>query len=218
MTRFHSFIVICNDRDRDSETNDGLTPTAESYKLGNSTGINRVRIDQGFRDASLLPIGRILFTRGTAQGPLRRCVLHCSLERRTAARQWRWGFGSFFLVFCLSALQGGDGVRIWDLQIYQQQGILPPSHVSRGPVACVTWVSGEDDPSSRVCYGTGLGYLVVCQVQPRVSDQSHSYLWKLKAPDPRILFETNCDWPRDHLHCRRRHDEGKLGPDCCRHS
>jgi WD40 repeat protein len=56
---------------------------------------------------------------------------------------------------------GGDGIKIWDLQTNQQQTRLPQSQGLRGPISCVQWLVRKDDSLDMLCYGTGLGYLVI---------------------------------------------------------
>ena len=39
-------------------------------------------------------------------------------------------------------------------------GCPKQSHIVRGPVSCITWVTARKDSCETLCYGTGLGYLV----------------------------------------------------------
>jgi WD40 repeat protein len=61
----------------------------------------------------------------------------------------------------LQTVTGGDGVRVWDLHTNRQ--LMPINHDvdSRGAVSYIKWLTRRDEPFDTMCYGTGLGFLVI---------------------------------------------------------
>jgi hypothetical protein len=40
-------------------------------------------------------------------------------------------------------------------------------HIVRGPISCIIWVTRRNDAYEALCYGTGLGYMVLWRQNPR---------------------------------------------------
>ena len=54
-----------------------------------------------------------------------------------------------------------DGVRLWDMMTELGIDTLGQDPVHRGPVSCIIRVTHPDELREVLCYGTGLGYLMV---------------------------------------------------------
>ncbi|KAF8574691.1 WD40 repeat-like protein [Ramaria rubella] len=61
----------------------------------------------------------------------------------------------------------GDSVKLWDIQSKTQLIAPKQNLLARGPVSCLTWINHRDDPNEHLCYGTALGYLVICAQNSR---------------------------------------------------
>jgi hypothetical protein len=59
------------------------------------------------------------------------------------------------------ACPGRDGVKIWDLISLQEiPGPIQTSQ-ARGQTSSLAWATRVEDECERLCYGTGLGYMVI---------------------------------------------------------
>lgn len=56
-----------------------------------------------------------------------------------------------------------------------------------GPVTCLQWLTQRDDPLETLCYGTGLGYFVVCRQVPDVRELDNVLKYLLR--DHQLLFQ-----------------------------
>src|SRR6266545_6266247 len=66
----------------------------------------------------------------------------------------------------LMASGGMDGVRIWDLKMFQEITISQQTLQERGQVSCILWITHKNKTFDMLCYGNALGYLVFLQHRP----------------------------------------------------
>ena len=57
--------------------------------------------------------------------------------------------------------EGQDGVRLWNTSGLQELATPVQVHLMRGPVSVVRWLTCPYDQYETVCFGMGLGYLVI---------------------------------------------------------
>ena len=66
----------------------------------------------------------------------------------------------------LLASGGTDGVRIWDLETFQEITIPQQPLQERGQVSCLLWITHKNEKLATLCYSNALGYLVFLQHRP----------------------------------------------------
>ncbi|OBZ69752.1 Protein Notchless [Grifola frondosa] len=71
---------------------------------------------------------------------------------------------------------GSDGMKLWDVHTQDQLVIPQPIQGMRGPVSCMIWATRRTPPAHLLCFGTGLGYMVIwCQrLQPDTFEEKFS--------------------------------------------
>jgi WD40 repeat protein len=61
----------------------------------------------------------------------------------------------------LTSTKGWEGLKLWDMRTQAEIDTPGQDPIRRGPVSCVKWVTRPDELREILCYGTGLGYLIV---------------------------------------------------------
>jgi hypothetical protein len=63
--------------------------------------------------------------------------------------------------------EGSDGVKLWDVKACTQLVSPRQGHVVRGPTSCILWLTRRNEAGETLCYGTGLGYVVIWRQNSR---------------------------------------------------
>ena len=66
---------------------------------------------------------------------------------------------------------GTNGILIWNVDKNKQ--LTCHNHESMGTVSCITWIKTNHGMAKTICYGTGLGYLVLLCPNPADVHLSH---------------------------------------------
>lgn len=62
---------------------------------------------------------------------------------------------------------GDEGTKIWDLKAWKEVPTKARKHDFRDPVSSVAWVTAANDDRETLCFGTGLGYLILWRQQAK---------------------------------------------------
>lgn len=74
------------------------------------------------------------------------------------------------IIHALTTIEGADGLRLWDLVSRTPIHCPPNRGHLRGQVSALAWTSSQSG-EDVLCYGTGLGYIIILQA----SAGSHTF-------------------------------------------